>query len=133
MKKRAIAIIIEDKKILLQRHVKNGNEYFMFPSCGAEKDEAVKKALIKGIKAEYDLDIKIHRSLFQTENSDRHGSYFLIKEFTGNPIISDVERKKLDEDNHHSPAWKKLEELEQMGNLFPKNTKDMIIEMSGNL
>ncbi|MDP2649343.1 MAG: NUDIX domain-containing protein [bacterium] len=126
MDKRVAAVIIKDNKILLMRRFKNGQKYFVFPGGGVEENESIENALIREIKEEFDIDIKIEKLLFQNENQGRQEIYFLVKEFTGIPQLSGEEKERMNKDNQYFPAWLDLKEAFKLPNLYPKEAKKEI-------
>ncbi len=129
MDKRTVAVIIKDGKILLMHRIKNGREYFVFPGGGVEKDESIEDGIVREIKEELSLDIKIDKTLFQIENQDRTEFYFLVKEFTGDPEIGGEEQERMNINNQYYPAWFKLSEITEIPNLYPEEAKQKIKQM----
>ena len=123
MNKRAVAVIIKDGKILLMRRIKNGREYFVFPGGGVKNDENLEDGVIREIKEEFDLGIKINKLLFQIENQGREEFYFLVKEFTGLPKISGEEKERMNINNQYYPIWLELFEIAKIPNLYPEEAK----------
>jgi ADP-ribose pyrophosphatase YjhB (NUDIX family) len=54
---RAAAIIVEDGRILLVRHLKDGHEYWLLPGGGVDPGETLKDALCRELREEIDLAI----------------------------------------------------------------------------
>ena len=65
MNQRVAAVIIKERKILLMHRIKDGREYFVFPGGGVEENESLESALVREIKEEFNIDIKIEKLLFQ--------------------------------------------------------------------
>lgn len=126
MNKRVAAVIIRDGEILLMRRIKNGQEYFVFPGGGVEDDETVEDAIVREIKEEFSIDIKVGKPLFQIENQGREEFYFLVKEFTGVPELGGEEKERMNEDNQYYPIWKNLNEIKDLANLFPEEAKEKL-------
>ena len=116
MGKRAVAVITRDEKILLMNRIKNGREYFVFPGGGVEEGEVVENAIVREIKEEFGLDIKIEKLLFQIENQGRKEFYFLVKEFAGVPEVGGEEKERTTKNNQYYPAWRDLSEIKSMIN-----------------
>lgn len=129
MNKRAVAIIIKDKNILLMHRIREGREYFVFPGGGVEENESIEEAVIREIKEEFDLDITIDKLLFEIENQNRREYYFLAKRFVGVPKISGEEKERMTRENQYDPAWKPLGELASISNLYPDIAKRKLIEI----
>jgi len=129
MNKRVVGIIIRGRKILLMRRIRNGREYFVFPGGGIEGNESLENGVIREIKEEFNLDVKINKFLFQIENRGRQEFYFLIKEFSGVPEISGNEKKRMNKNNQYYPVWKELKEISNLSNLHPEKAKQKVKEM----
>ena len=71
---RVAAIIIQGDGVLMVRHEKNGQSYWLLPGGGCEYGEAVVEALVRELKEETGLDIRV-RDLVIVNDSippDRH-------------------------------------------------------------
>ena len=132
MGKRAAGIIIKDNQILLMRRIKNGQEYFVFPGGGIEQNESTEEAVIRELKEEFDIDVKIDKLAFQIENQGNEEYYFLIKEFSGIPKLSGEEKKRMNEDNQYYPFWRSLDEVKSLSNLYPEQAKQKIEKLIEN-
>ncbi len=58
---RVAGILVRDQKILLVRHEKNGQSYFLLPGGGMEFGETAEQALIREFKEEVGLEIEVGR------------------------------------------------------------------------
>lgn len=134
MKKRAVAVIIKNNKILLIRRIKDGQEYFVFPGGSVEKSESIKDAVIREMKEELSLDVTIDRLMFKlTISANEHDSgrmsyFYLVREFTGAPRLGGPEKIRMNRNNQYYPEWKELNQLKELTNLYPKEAKDKIEE-----
>lgn len=126
MEKRVAGVIIKDGKILLMRRVRDGQEYFVFPGGGVEENETIENAVVREIKEEFNLDIKIDKFLFEIENRGRQEFYFLIKEFFGIPEIGSEEKERMNENNQYYPVWKDLKEIKTLVNLYPEHARQVV-------
>jgi len=129
MNKRVVGVIIRNGEILLMRRVRDDREYFVFPGGGIEGNESLENGVIREIKEEFNLDVKINKFLFQIENRGRQEFYFLIKEFSGVPKISGNEKKRMNESNQYYPVWKELEDISNLSNLHSEEAKQKAKEM----
>lgn len=126
MRKRTVGIIIKDNQILLMRRIKNGQEYFVFPGGGIEQNESMEEAVIRELKEEFDIDVKIDKLAFQIENQGNEEYYFLIKEFSGVPKLSGEEKERMNEDNQYYPFWYGLDKIKHLSNLYPEQAKQKV-------
>jgi len=123
MIKKVRAVIIKNGKILLMGRVKAKREYFVFPGGGVKENEKLKLALIRELKEEFNIDIKIEKLLFKIKNRDCLEFYFLVKNFKGNPKISGEEKERMSKNNQYFPAWLNLKKATKLSNLYPEKAK----------
>lgn len=131
MDKRAVAVIVKDGSTLLIRRIKNGQEYFVFPGGGVKKEETIEEALIREIKEELCIDIKIKQPLFDIKNEGRQELYFLVTEFSGEPTLGTEEKDRIAKNNRYFPEWKNSSEIKNLSNLYPQSAKQKVEEMIG--
>jgi len=127
--KRAAAIIINEGKILLMRRIKNGEEYFSFPGGLVESNETPEQAVVRELKEEFTLEIKIDRLMFDMESMGKHGYYYLVTEFTGTPVLGGEEKMIMTEANQFHPAWMPLEKLRDLENLYPEDVRHKVADV----
>jgi len=123
---RVAAIIIKNNKILLMRRIKKGQKYFVFPGGGIKQDESIEDAIIREVKEELSLDVKLDKLLFQIKNRDQQELYFLIKEFSGIPKVGGPEKKRMNKDNQYYPTWVELNKIQDLSNLYPEESRSRI-------
>lgn len=126
MAKRVCAVIIKNDEILLMHRIKQGQEYFVFPGGGIEKNESIEDAMIREVKEELSIGAKIDKLLFQIENRGQQELYFLIKEFSGSPKLSGPEKERMNENNQYHPVWLKLDKAIKLPNLYPEKARERI-------
>ncbi len=129
MDKRVAAVIIKDGKILLMHRIKDGREYFVFPGGGLKENEDTESAIIREIKEEFTIDIKIEKLIFELENQGRQEFYFLVTEFSGEPVLGGEEKDRMAENNQYFPEWKNLSEIKNLSNLYPDEAKLKVEEI----
>ena len=127
--KRVSAIIIEKGKILLLHRIKFGKEYFVLPGGSVEENENNKNALIREVKEETGLDVKIERELWQVNNEyDKRTQYiYLISKYSGNLELGSPEKERQSEDNKYILEWRNIEDLKTI-KFFPTEIKTNILE-----
>jgi ADP-ribose pyrophosphatase YjhB (NUDIX family) len=133
MRKKVLAVIIKDNKILLMRRVKNGRKFFVFPGGRIKIKENLELAVKRAIKQEFDIEIKIETFLFRLENKGRTEFYFLAKGYQGEPKISGEKRQIIDENNQYYLEWKNLSTLKKLSNLHPNEAKNRIEKLMFSL
>ena len=94
-------IIVQDDKILLIEHIKNGHSYWLIPGGGLNYGETIEECAKREMKEETNLDISLNKFLFSSETIAPDGSrhivnLFFLGEITGNSemIVGDEERLK---------------------------------------
>ena len=120
---RVAAIIIKDDKILLIHRIKNGQEYYVFPGGGVKEGESLEEALIREIKEELSLDIKVFKQIFNITNQGQEEFYFLIQDYDGIPQLNGEEKERMNESNQYIPVWMKVDEAMDLPNLYPKEVR----------
>lgn len=135
--KRAVGIIIKDKKLLVFHRYKNGEWYYAFAGGGVEGGENEEEAIIREMKEELSIDVKIDKLLFKQlvrrrPQDKKHEHYFyLITEYSGTPKLSGPEKERSTEDNQYHPTWIPLDRIKKYDNLYPTEAKEKIIELFG--
>jgi mutator protein MutT len=127
---RAVAIIIKDREILLMHRINNGKEYFVFPGGGVEKGETIEDAVLREIKEEACLEVKIDRLLYQhVYDDDSEQFFYLCNYISGEAKLgkgNEAEEMKKDKRNYYNPLWIKLSLIENML-IFPLEIRDWLV------
>lgn len=128
---RVSGILLVDNRILTVKI--NNNDFYCFPGGHVELMEDTKDAIIREFREETNIDVKIERLLYITENffkgnlGNFHelGFYYLLKPIN-NVIAQDFElvEKDKDENVNLKFEWKKLGELNNFKPEFIKNELD---------
>ena len=77
---RASGLVFKDKKLIIVEHKKKGfNPYYVLPGGGIEHGESPEQALVREIKEEINLDVKIKNLVFyKTVYNDEDYSLDLV-------------------------------------------------------
>lgn len=126
---RASAIVVRRREILLMRRVKAGEEYYIFPGGGVDMGEAPADAAIRELQEEFGIGIEIEQELFSMTSWGRVGHYFLVRRFSGTPVLGGEERLIMSETNQFHPAWLTFEELETFPNVRPDEARREVIRI----
>jgi ADP-ribose pyrophosphatase YjhB (NUDIX family) len=122
------AIIIEDDSIiLLFRRKKIGSEmkeYYSLPGGGVEEGETLEESIIREIKEELSIDIKIIKYLGQREDDSSIQHFFCCKKINGIPKLGGPEVERCCEENYYEIRYIKLTDIENTDVFY----KDLIKE-----
>ncbi len=131
MDKRVAAIIIKEGKVLLMRRVKGGHEYFTFPGGRIEEYETAEEAVIRELKEGASITIVPAGVLLHFENipMEIEESFFLVADFSGEPVLGGPEKEHMNEQNQYELVWKRFDEVAQMGNLYPDEARRAVVKL----
>lgn len=124
---RAVAIFIDQDRILLMERIKNGDHYFVFPGGRIEVGETPEEAVKREAHEEISLRITQVEPLFEIENGSDHEYYFLVKEFDGEVALGGEEKDNMTASNQYIPRWVPIKNIASLTNLFPHEGKEKIL------
>ncbi|MGI8420040.1 MAG: NUDIX domain-containing protein [Candidatus Levyibacteriota bacterium] len=135
---RAVAVIIHNNTVLLMERMSTGKEYFTFPGGGVEDDETVEQAVIREVKEETSLEVKIEKLIYKHFYNDnfkgRSNQYFYLCSYiSGVPMLGEANEKeemKLGKE-FYKPQWMPVSQLSSLL-LYPLEIKDWLIEDINN-
>lgn len=109
------AIIIDGDEILLmfRRRIKDGliKEYYAIPGGGKEENETIEECVVREIKEEFNLDIKIEDYLGKVEDEKNIGYLYKASIIGGEFHLGGEELDHNREDNYYEPRRIKLSEI----------------------
>jgi ADP-ribose pyrophosphatase YjhB (NUDIX family) len=126
---RAVGIVIDGDRILLMKRRKKGHEYVAFPGGGVEdNNETVEEAVVRELKEETCVDVRVERLLYHHDIVDDSDQYFYLCTYLGGEVeLGGPEKEKLSEDNYFEPLWVRLKELPTL-HLYPFEIRDWLIQ-----
>ncbi len=128
---RAVAIIIENGKVLLIHRINHNKEYHVFPGGGVENGETVEQAVLREVTEETSLKIKIEKLLYHHVYDDNSEQFFYLCHYiSGEPKLGDGNEKRDMEKsstNFYNPVWYEIKNLPQLL-LYPLEIRDWLIE-----
>jgi len=133
--KRAVGIIIKDNKLLVFHRFKDGRWYYAFAGGGVEDGETEQVAVIREMKEELSIDVKVDKLLFHQfvarnpRDEGREHYFYLITEYSGEPKLGGPELIRSSEENQYHVTWISLDKLHEFDDLYPVEAKDKIIEL----
>ncbi len=129
---RAAAIIVNNQNVLVIQRISKGKEYYVFPGGGVEKGESLKQAVIREVREETSLEVRIEKLLYHYYHPDRKEDqfFYLCRYLAGKPKLSDceeLEEMKNGADNFYLPLWSKIVDLPQLL-LYPLEVRDWFMK-----
>lgn len=120
-------IICGDKVLtMFRRRIKDDKvkEYYVIPGGGIEEGETLLDNVIREMKEEFCVDVKVLGYLGKDEGEDSIANFFHCEIVDGEVKLGGEEAKKNCEENYYEPRYVKLSEL---GNIDILGT-DMIMK-----
>ena len=115
MRKSSRAIIIKDGKMLTMfRRRINGEEikeYYVIPGGGLEEGETLEQNVVRELKEEMCVDIKILGYLGNMEDEKNSQHYFHCEIVNGEPKLGGEELDRMTKENYYEPMWVALSEI----------------------
>jgi len=128
---RAVAIIVNNEKVLLMHRINNGKEYHVFPGGGVENGETVEQAVLREVQEETSLKVKIEKLLYHhIYDDDTKQFFYFCRYVSGEPELGDGnEARDMKESNanFYNPIWYEIKGLPQLL-LYPLEIRDWFIE-----
>lgn len=128
---RAVAIIVNDDKILVIHRINNGKEYFVFPGGGVENGETVEQAVLREVQEETSLEVKIEKMLYHhIYDDDTEHFFYLCRYVSGEPKLgngNEARNMKESNANFYKPIWYEIKDLPQLL-LYPLEIRDWFID-----
>lgn len=131
MLKRVRAIIISKNKILLIKRIKKDSVYWVFPGGGVERGESKKNALLREMKEELGVEVKIC-SLFKknrfNHKGDKQKEYFYVCEIINGILGSGTGQEYQPDTNYdgiHGIEWVGLGRILEI-DLFPYEVRNAV-------
>jgi 8-oxo-dGTP diphosphatase len=128
---RAVAIVIKDNKVLLIKRKNGGKVYYVFPGGGVEENETIEAAVLREVKEETTLEVRIKKLLYHhhyIENSDQY--FYLCDYLSGEPVLGNANEKEdmtNNSDNFYLPTWIVIDKLSSLL-VYPLEIRDWFIE-----
>lgn len=121
-------IIVRNNKIMLMyRERKKDNEllkYYSLPGGAIEKDETNEQALIREVKEEFNVDVKVLKYLGYIESDNRIEYIYSCKYLRGEIELIGEEKKINSIDNYYEPLEVEVKDIDNLNLRY----KDIIKE-----
>ena len=110
------AIIELDNKlvVLFRRRKINGNviEYYSLPGGGLEEGETLEESVIREVKDELSVDVKVLGYVGSSEDDKSIQHYFHAEIINGTPKLGGEELERLSDENYYEVAYLDLDNLD---------------------
>ena len=124
-KDRAVCVCFDGDKVLVMRRHKNGRDYSVLPGGGVEEGEDAAGAAARELQEETGLSGQVVQHLVSIDHPDRTAHYFLLEVVPGPMSVGGPESEVQSPENHYSPEWIPLSELDQEP-LVPEDVRSVI-------
>ncbi len=126
------AIVTYQNKLVVlfrRKKLKDGTyiEYYSLPGGGLEDNETLEENIIREVKEELTLDIKINKYLGVIEDSKSIQHFFYASIIKGIPTLSGEELDRKNNDNYYEVALLDIDNLENTDIYY----KDIILDALG--
>lgn len=110
------AVIIENGKVLtmFRRRIKDNitTEYYVIPGGGQDEGETLEETVVRELKEEMNVDIKILGYLGQTTWKESTSNFFHCEIVNGTPHLGGEELDRMKEDNFYDPRYVDISSLD---------------------
>ena len=122
-------IIIEDNcvYVMFRRKIKDDGtvrEYYVIPGGGIEGNETLEENVIREMREEFSIDVKIEGYLGKDEGDDSIAHFFACSIINGTPCLGGEELERCTESNYYEIRKIAIEDLDKVDIL----SIDMIIK-----
>lgn len=126
-------IIIDDDSVIamFRRRIKDDGtvkEYYVIPGGGIEEGETLQENVIRELKEEFGVDVKVLGFLGTDESEDSIANFFHCEIINGEPRLGGPELERCCEQNYYEIRKVKIKELDNVDIL----SKDMIMKAYNN-
>lgn len=119
MKKTARAVIIKDNKLLVFFRRKKLNDefitYYAIPGGHVEEGETLEETVIRELKEEMNIDIKVLNYLGKLDILDKEEHYFHAEIISGTIRFGGEELERCNQDNYYEIKWLDINEIDNSG------------------
>lgn len=130
-------IIIEDGKVyaMFRRRIKDDGtikEYYVIPGGGINENETLEENVIREMKEEFSVDVKIKGYLGKDESDETIAHFFSCSIINGTPKLGGEELERCTEQNYYEIRKVAIEDLDKVDilstNMIMKASKEEYIE-----
>ena len=121
---RVCGILEKGDELLLVKHIKNKNEYYLLPGGGVDHGEDFRTALKREFMEECNLDVKVEDMIFISEGIAPNGGRHIVNIYFKVSYISGILEVGLDGSNLIGMEYIKKSDLENI-TLYPNTKKEL--------
>ena len=130
-------IIIEDGKVyaMFRRRIKDDGtikEYYVIPGGGINENETLEENVIREMKEEFSVDVKIKGYLGKDESDETIAHFFSCSIINGTPKLGGEELERCTEQNYYEIRKVAIEDLDKVDilstNMIMKASEEEYIE-----
>ena len=130
MNARACGLLFRNSKVLLVKHKKLGEEYYVLPGGGVEKNESPSDAVVREFFEETGLKVKVSDLVFEKfSRRDNRDEYYFIIESDDSSNPSHLSDPDLLKGVIQLAEWVDLGDVNKI-TLFPVFVKELIMRLS---
>lgn len=112
-------IIIEDGSVyaMFRRRIKDDGtvkEYYVIPGGGIEENETLEENVIREMKEEFSVDVKIDGYLGKDEGEDSIAHFFACSIVNGTPCLGGEELERCTESNYYEIRKVSINDLDKV-------------------
>lgn len=130
MKGRAAAILIEDGQVAMIERRREGRLYYVFPGGHVKTGEGLEAAVIREVKEELGLDVRVIRLVAHSTYMDRPHFYYLVEKtggVFGSGTGKELARPAGSERGSVTPVWLPIDRFNHVL-VFPEQMAQMVIQ-----
>jgi 8-oxo-dGTP diphosphatase len=132
MKKRAAAIIIRNKKLLVLHRQKPDRDYYTIPGGGVQLNESFKEACIREVKEETGLDVIAVQLVRKYITLEKAEYYYVVQVTPGEPVLGGPEVEHQSAENQYEFEWVDAKRFAEI-NLTPESARRICLEISQDI
>jgi 8-oxo-dGTP pyrophosphatase MutT (NUDIX family) len=125
MNDRAVAVIVQNRCLLVIHRQKPGKDYYVLPGGSVEQGETPEIACVREAQEETGLAVTLEEKLWTYNNGGRTEHYFLVTVEGGTLQLGYPEAERQSPDNRYTLEWIDAERLAQI-NLQPADVRDVV-------
>ncbi len=128
MDERYRGIIIKDDKLVLMKRNRNGEDFFVFPGGGIEKNESPQQCCERELLEEFGIEIEAKNMIYLIHQGESKQGYFVCDWKSGEIHKTDAEEYQgLNHYGTYNPTLANLNEVSKL-NILPPEVKEQFLD-----